>query len=155
MLPPDIKGASLKVGLPTEAAVPLVSEFSQFFMHRKQLQVHSLPDSILIVMDVDCTREDDLVTLDKLTSTVVMYGGTVQPSSRKVLDQISPYLAKRMIGHYNLPLQEKIKAACDPNLVLEGDSHMFLIRKQNRKSVLQQLREEKKIVNFYLNKFGL
>jgi hypothetical protein len=37
MLPPDIKGASLKVGLPTEAAVPLISEFSQFFVHRKQL----------------------------------------------------------------------------------------------------------------------
>jgi len=41
------------------------------------------------------------------------------------MDKISPYLAKRVLGEFNLPLQEQVKEAFDPNLVLMGDSHLF------------------------------
>ena len=37
MLPPAVKGASIKIGLPADAAFPLVKEFTQFFASRKQL----------------------------------------------------------------------------------------------------------------------
>lgn len=63
--------------------------------------------------------------LDRFTSTVIKEGGTLSPSSRKSLDLISPFLAKRILGEYNLPLQVNIKVLFDPNLVLMGDGHMF------------------------------
>lgn len=60
-----------------------------------------------------------------MTSTVIMQGGTLKPSTRQAMDKISPYLAKRILGENNLPLQASIKSLFDPNLVLMGDGHMF------------------------------
>lgn len=69
------------------------------------------------------------------------------------MDRISPYLAKRILGQYNLPLQASIKEIFDPNLVLVGDGHIFNVRADRKKSWVQRARERNKQVNFYLNKF--
>jgi len=50
-----------------------------------------------------------------------MHGGTIKPSTRQALDRVSPYMAKRILGQHNLPLQACIKEIFDPNLVLVGD----------------------------------
>ena len=52
--------------------------------------------------------------LDKMTSRAIKNGGTLQTESRASLDAISPFLAKRMTGEFNLPIQEGIKKLFDP-----------------------------------------
>lgn len=81
-------------------------------------------------------NEDDLLTLDKLTTTVMMLGGTLQPSTRKALDKISPFLAKRVTGEHSLPIQLGIKKLFDPNLVLNNDGHIFYAKADNAKSMM-------------------
>ena len=82
-----------------------------------------------------------------------MLGGTLQPSTRVALDRISPFLAKRIIGEFNLPIQVGIKKLFDPNLVLNSDGHVFHAKADSRKSLLQRAREKNKQVHFYLNKY--
>lgn len=65
-----------------------------------------------------------------------MRGGTLKPSTRQALDKISPYLAKRMLGESNLPLQTNMKQLFDPNLVLMGDGHMFHQKADREKSLV-------------------
>lgn len=71
------------------------------------------------------------------------------------MDRISPYLAKRVLGEHNLPLQIQIKQIFDPNAVLEGDGQIFYPKADRAKSFVQKLREKNKQINYYLSKFWL
>ena len=42
--------------------------------------------------------------LDQVTSRAILHGGTLKTQTRAELDSISPYLAKRLTGHFNLPI---------------------------------------------------
>lgn len=131
----------------------VIEEFSKFFEGRN-FQIHAVQHGqIMVCFEFMTDNEKDLLELDKMTSTVIMLGGTIQPSNRAALDQISPYLAKRILGEFNLPLQERVKETFDPNLVLMGDSHLFRLQEQRSKSIIQKARENNKQVNFYLNKY--
>ncbi len=86
------------------------------------------------LIEFSAENQQDLLELDKLTSTVIKVGGTISPSSRQALDKISPYLAKRILGEFSLPLQVNIKCLFDPNLVLMGDGHLFYVKADRQKS---------------------
>ena len=59
------------------------------------------------------------MALDRFTSMVIRHGGTLRsPHSRKALDSVSPYLAKRTLGHHAVPIHEELKAIFDPNDIL-------------------------------------
>jgi hypothetical protein len=62
-----------------------------------------------------------MVLLDKFTSSVIKRGGTLK-ANRTTLDQISPYLAKRITGEGSLHLQQSLKELFDPNDILMRDS---------------------------------
>jgi hypothetical protein len=62
-------------------------------------------DGIYLQLEFNSRLETDLLALDKLTSTVIMMGGTLRPNNRQAMDRVSPYLAKRVLGEHNLPLQ--------------------------------------------------
>jgi len=96
-----------------------------------------------------CLDEDELAGLDVLTSSIIRRGGTLNTNSRSNLDKISPFLAKRMTGYGNMPLQEAMKQTFDPNDVLMSDA-MFSIRNNKSKSMLQNAREKNKQVNYLL-----
>lgn len=49
----------------------------------------------------DSSNEEDMILLDKLTSLAIKKGGTIK-SNRKTLDKISPYLAQRVLGNFNM-----------------------------------------------------
>jgi hypothetical protein len=55
-------------------------------------------------VNLELGGDEDFAELDKLTSTVIRYGGTLTPSNRILLDKISPHLAKRILGENNLPV---------------------------------------------------
>ena len=77
--------------------------------------IHILQDrTALIQFNFDPTNEEQLLILDNMTSRVIRHGGTLRTESRASLDAISPFLAKRITGMYNLPMQETIKATFDP-----------------------------------------
>ena len=49
--------------------------------------------------------ETTLLALDQMTSRVILHGGTLRTQSRATIDAVSPYLAERITGKFNLPLQ--------------------------------------------------
>ena len=130
----------------------MLQEFSMF-LSEHNFQAHVLKDGIYLQLEFNSRLETDLLTLDKLTSTVIMNGGSLRPNNRQTMDRISPYLAKRVLGEHNLPLQTQIKLIFDPNAVLEGDGQMFYPKADRAKSFVQKLREKNKQINFYLSKF--
>ena len=70
-----------------------------------------------------------------VTSRAIRYGGSLQTENRATLDAISPFLAKRMAGEYNLPIQEEIKKVFDPQDCL-APNRLFNIRENAQKSML-------------------
>ena len=66
--------------------------------------MHLLPNGNVYVSMKFGRDESELTPLDILTSRIIRRGGSLNTNSRKSLDKISPYLAKRMIGYSNLPI---------------------------------------------------
>jgi hypothetical protein len=62
-----------------------------------------------------------MILLDKFTSSIIKRGGTLK-ANRSALDQISPYLAKRITGEGSLYLQQSLKELFDPNDILMRNS---------------------------------
>ena len=91
--------------------------------------VHILKDkTALIRVKLDKEDVNGLLALDIITSRAIRHGGTLKSDTRAGLDAISPFLAKRITGENNLPLQEVIKASFDPHDVLASD-RLFWMRK--------------------------
>lgn len=155
LLPRPLGNSNLKFVVPISKGVKTFSEFTDF-LRDHNFQAHLLKGDLLYVrVEFDSASEADLLELDRLTSTVIKRGGTVQPSDREALRAVSPFLAKRIMGEYNLPLQQSIKELFDPNLVLVGDGMREEVMRERAKSRVQKLREANKQVNFYMTKFGL
>jgi hypothetical protein len=66
--------------------------------------MHLLPNGNVYVSMKFGRDESELTPLDIMTSSIIRRGGSINTNSRKSLDKISPYLAKRMIGYSNLPI---------------------------------------------------
>ena len=67
--------------------------------------IHILRDrTALITLSFDKSDQSHLLVLDNVTSRAIRHGGSLKTDSRASLDLISPYLAKRMTGAFNLPL---------------------------------------------------
>ena len=114
---------------------------SKFF----EMQAHVLKNGSVFVHLV--ADKCDILLLDQMTSRVIRHGGTLKTQSRETLDEISPYLAKRMVGQFNLPLQQTIKEAFDPQDVL-CSNRIFHVRKENEKSLYERAKEKNKQVNY-------
>lgn len=105
------------------------------------LIIHVLKDRTCFI-NLSYTDEH-LVLLDQVTSKAIRHGGEVRADSRESLDKVSPYLAKRTIGKFNIDIQHVIKKAFDPHDVL-APNRLFQMREEAGKSLLQRAREENK-----------
>ena len=115
---PTEKGEYMRVLVPldkvSDTIKPITHEQSES-SNINRLLIHVLKDSsALIQLNFDKSNEEQLLILDKMTSRAIKNGGTLQTESRASLDAISPFLAKRMTGEFNLPVQEAIKKLFDP-----------------------------------------
>ena len=98
--------------------------------------MHVLADrSALILLQFERKNEKMVEVMDNVTSRAIRFGGSIETDSRASLDAISPFLAKRITGEYNLPLQEHIKKLFDPNDCL-ASNRMFNVRQNSSKSAL-------------------
>ena len=69
------------------------------------LVIHFLKDrSVFVELLAEAKNESTLLALDQMTSRVVMHGGTLRTDNRATLDAVSPFLARRILGAYNLPM---------------------------------------------------
>ena len=65
--------------------------------------IHMLRDRTALISLETPESEKNLLILDNVTSRAIRHGGSLRADSLD-LKQISPFLQKRMIGKFNLPL---------------------------------------------------
>lgn len=132
----------LEFVLPVSKGAKCLGPYADFIgVPDHHFQAHLLPDrTVYITLYYDCESDEELLEMDKLTSSVIRYGGTLRPCCRPLMDKISPFLAKRITGEGSLPLQEQLKTLFDPNDVLLS-GQMFPIRENQSKSFLTKAKE--------------
>ena len=109
----------MQAQVPITKVCECIEPIENSLLFKPCISIHVLRDGTAVVqISFDTKNQEELLVMDNLTSRVIKNGGTLRTENRASLDAISPYLAKRILGTFNLPLQESIKKAFDPHDVL-------------------------------------
>ena len=117
-------GERLDALIPVAGLIKLLPEFIDGTLLNHGFTAHLLRDQT-VFFSLNNADVIDPALLDKFTSSIIKRGGTLQ-AKRPVLDRISPYLTKRIMGEGSLAVQQSIKEAFDPNDVMLRNS-CFLV----------------------------
>ena len=99
---------TLEVLITVKGLIKILPEFVDdgTLFSKHSFKAHLLKDkTIFLEIGFDPSNQDELVLLDRLTSSIIKRGGTLRTSNRTSLDAISPFLAKRIAGQGSLTLQ--------------------------------------------------